>query len=59
MNVNKGGDTAKAHYFTYNFTGRTDISATFTVTKESSSTTLKEVVVSLTGRVRTCDGVCP
>jgi len=59
MNVNKGGATSNAHYFTYNFTGRSDVSATFTVTKASSSTTLKEVRIALTGRVRTCDGVCP
>lgn len=59
MNVNKGGAVGNAHFFTYNFTGRTDVSATFTVTKASSSTTLKEVRVALTGRVRTCNGVCP
>ena len=59
MNVNKGGNANKAHYFTYNYTGRSDIGATFTVTSESSSTTLKEVRVALTGRVRTCNGVCP
>ena len=53
MNINKGGAADKAHYFTYNFTGRTDIPATFEVTKESSSTVLREVTVSLTGRVRT------
>jgi len=53
MDVNKGGDAGKAHYFTYNFTGRSDIGATFSVTKEGSSTALRKVVVSLTGRVRT------
>ncbi len=58
MNVNKGGTAANAHYFTYYFTGRTDVSATFTVTSKNASTTLKEVRVALTGRVRTCDGVC-
>ena len=59
MNVNKGGTVANAHYFTYNFTGRTDVPATFTVSNKNASTALKEVVVSLTGRVKTCDGVCP
>ena len=59
MKVKKDGASANAHYFTYNFTGRSDVSATFTVTKENASTTLKEVRIALTGRVRTCDGVCP
>lgn len=55
MNVYKGGAASNAHYFTYSFTGRTDLAATFSVKKDSSSTVLKEVSVSLTGRVKTTD----
>jgi len=59
MNINKGGASVNAHYFTYNFTGRTDVAASFSITSDNSTTVLKEVAVSLTGRVKTCDGACP
>jgi len=51
INVNKGGDANKAHYFTYNFTGRSDLATTFNIKKADTSTVLKKITVARTGRV--------
>ena len=51
MTVNKGGDADKAHYFTYNYTGRADLATTFNVKKVNTSTVLKEITVARTGRI--------
>jgi type IV fimbrial biogenesis protein FimT len=46
------GLPARAHYFTYNLTGRTDSVTAFTVADEGTSTVLKDITVSLTGRIK-------
>ena len=62
MEVNKNGPAADQHFFTYNFTGRSDLAITFDVKKSGSSTVLKEITIARTGRIKsvTCHaGTCP
>ncbi len=62
MEVNRNGPTADQHFFTYNFTGRSDLAVTFDVKKHTGSTVLKEITIARTGRIKsvTCHGgTCP